>query len=191
MPLNVPGYHEYVLDSVSDGLGNFQTLTPIVHPGKGDARGTNQRLAKETSRSVTVLKRAAMSFRDCAPGKPASLLIGSETPLVVVARESDKQDGPWDVKVQYQPGPDAKKDRKSPKPWTKGFTTPTGRNQLSVNANAPGEYSIIDVKGQYCPGDVLSPETCRVVLQPYPTAEITWKRIHEWWVFNLLNHSLS
>lgn len=33
---------------------------------------------------------------------------------------------------------------------------------------------------QYCDGDVLSPETCKVVQKPYPTAEIEWKRIHEW-----------
>ncbi|KAL5535305.1 hypothetical protein ACEPAF_3399 [Sanghuangporus sanghuang] len=179
MPLHVPGYHEYILDSISDGLGNFQTLAPIISPAKGEAKDTDSRLSKETLRSVTVLKRAAMSFRDCAPGKPASLLIGSETPLIVAARESDKQDGPWDVTIQFQPNQISKKDRKTPKPWVKTLTTPWGRNQLSLSANVPGEYSIIDVKGHYCPGDILSPETCRVVLQPYPTAEITWKRIHE------------
>ena len=87
----------------------------------------------------------------------------------------------WDICTALgSPVVPEEKDRKSPKPWAKTLTTPYGRSQLSLNANSPGEYSIVDVKGQYCPGDVLSPETCRVVLQPYPTAEITWRRIHEW-----------
>lgn len=38
---------------------------------------------------------------------------------------------------------------------------------------------------QWCEGDVLSPETCKVVEKPMPTAEIEWKRIHEWSEFRL------
>lgn len=33
---------------------------------------------------------------------------------------------------------------------------------------------------QWCAGDVLAPETCQVVERPLPSAEIEWKRIHEW-----------
>ena len=179
VPLDVPGKHEYVLDSLLDGLGNIRPLSPAYFSNKGDARDVDARLLKETTRSITVLKRAAMSFRDCAPGKPASLLIGSESPIVITAREYDNQDGPWDVKVKFQPQ-DSGKDKKTPKPWVKTLTTPVGANQLTLNANAPGEYSIIDVKGKYCPGDILSPEICRVVQQPLPSVEIDWKRIHEW-----------
>lgn len=178
MPLNSPGSHTYVLDSLADGLGNLQSLTPRkIEPKDTNNNNNNAVLAKDTTRSVTVLKRAAISFRDCAPGKPASLLVGGETPLAIAARESDAQDGPWDVKVRYQP---AETGKKAPKPWVKTLTTPAGRNQLTLSANAPGEYEIVDVKGQYCPGDVLSPETCRVVQQAYPSADIDWKRIHEW-----------
>lgn len=177
MPLGVPGYHEYILNSLSDGLGNVQSL---LSSHKADSKEVDPRQLKETTRSVTVLKRAAVSFRDCAPGKPSSLLIGSESPLIVTAREYDNKDGPWDIKVKYQPGQESNKDKKAPKPWVKTFSTPAGKNQLTLSASTPGEYSIIDVKGQYCPGDILSPETCRVVQQPLPTAEIDWKRIHEW-----------
>ena len=178
MILDVPGTHEYVLDSLTDGFGNHRYLSPSALPKKGDLIDLPP--SKSMSRSVTVLSRAAVSFRDCAPGKPASLLIGSEAPLSILARESDPQDGPWEIKLQYQPQPSDVGKKGSSKPWVKSLTTLSGKTQLTLPANAPGEYSIIGVKGQYCPGDVLSPETCRVVQQPFPTAEIEWKRIHEW-----------
>jgi len=53
---------------------------------------------------------------------------------------------------------------------------------LTVEADSPGDYTIIDIKGKYCEGDVLSPETCTVVELPKPAAEIEWRRIHEWFV---------
>jgi nucleoporin POM152 len=33
---------------------------------------------------------------------------------------------------------------------------------------------------QWCEGDVMAPETCKVVEKQRPSAEIEWKRIHEW-----------
>ncbi|KAH8120086.1 hypothetical protein DFH11DRAFT_1558255 [Phellopilus nigrolimitatus] len=176
MPLDIAGLHEYVLDSLSDGLGNLRTLAPNPAARTTDA---SLRLSKETIRLVTVLRRAAVSFRDCAPGKPSSLLIGSETSLVIAAKEFDPEDGPWDVTVQYQPGQGAGANKKASKPWLKSMTLPAGKSQFSLTASGPGEYSVVGVKGQHCPGDVLSPESCRVIQQPFPTAEIDWRRIHE------------
>lgn len=180
MPLSVPGTHLYVLDSLSDSRGNTHTLTLSALSRKLEQVDTNAKFTAENSRSISALRRATMSFKDCGPGSPASLLIGSEAPLAISARESDGQDGPWDVTVQYQPSKGAQVDGKPAKAWKKKMTTPAGRTFLTVKADAPGEFSILDVKGKYCAGDVLSPETCKVVEQPYPTADIEWKRIHEW-----------
>lgn len=118
-----------------------------------------------------------MSFRSCGPGRPASLLIGKETPLLVTANDADVDDGPWDITIKYQPPSD---DKRKFKPWQQDFKTQLGKRELTLLARAPGEYSIVGVKGRYCPGDVLSPETCRVIEQPLPAADIEWKRIHEW-----------
>ena len=177
MPLHVPGTHNYVLDSVTDGHGNVQVLSQLSTAAAGAKNG---RTTRSFSRSATVLKRAAMTFIDCAPGKPTSLLVGSEAALRVGARDYDSQDGPWEVKVQFQPSLDAGSSKKASKSWTKSFGTSPGRTQLTITAQAPGEYKIVSVNGQHCPGDTLSPDVCPVVRQPHPSAKIEWESIHEW-----------
>ena len=174
MPLKVPGKHDYVLDSVTDGHGNVQALNHAPLPT--GSKSSRQSL----SRSVTVLKRAAMSFVDCAPGKPKSLLVGSEATLAIGAREYDIHDGPWDIKVQFQPAPDPGNSKKAAKAWTKSFSTLPGQTQLTVPAQAPGEYKILEVNGQHCSADTLSPDVCPVIRQPHPSAKIEWESIHEW-----------
>lgn len=180
MPLDTPGSHAYVLDSITDSLGNSRKLTPTLGWKRSNFSETSTRPLVETTRSATVVRRAAMSFKDCGPGNPSSLLIGGESHLAISAKESDSQDGPWDVTVNYVPSNEVSQSKKAIKPWKRTITTPDGRSGLTLNVNGPGEYSIVGVKGRYCPGDVLSPETCRVVEQPYPSADIEWKRIHEW-----------
>jgi len=118
-----------------------------------------------------------MSFRACGPGRPASLLIGKEIPISIVANDADADDGPWNITVKYSPPYD---DKKTLKPWQQEFKTGQGKRDLTLMARAPGEYTIVGVQGRYCPGDILSPETCRVIEQPLPSAHIEWKTIHEW-----------
>lgn len=163
-----------MLDSVIDGHGNVQSLNdaPLLSVSKSPRQ--------TLSRSVTVLKRAAVSFLDCAPGKPKSLLVGSEAVLTIGAREYDIQDGPWDVKVQFQPSPDTGSSKKATKPWTKSYSTVPGQTQLTVPAHVPGEYRILEVNGQHCSADTLSPDICPVIRQPHPSAKIEWESIHEW-----------
>lgn len=176
MPLGAPGTHDYVLDSVIDGLGNVQSLNDLSAAAVGSK---STRSSRSLARSVAVLNRSAMSFVGCAPGKPMGLLMGSEAALTIGAREYDSQDGPWDVKVHFRPALDAGSSKKT-KPWTKSFSTLPGKTQLTIPAQAPGEYRIVDVNGQLCPGDTLSPDVCPVVRQPYPSAKIEWESIHEW-----------
>lgn len=165
MQLDTLGTQTYTLDALTDGVGNSLNLT--------HAQGITR---IRTSHSVAVLRRSTMSFSSCGPGKPVSLLIGKEAFLFVTASELDEEDGPWNVTIKYTPPVD---DRRF-KSWQRDFSTIPGKRDLTLLAKAPGEYSIMKIQGQYCPGDVLSPETCRVVEQPLPTAEIEWRRIHEW-----------
>ncbi|KAI0828950.1 hypothetical protein BC628DRAFT_1533561 [Trametes gibbosa] len=181
--LDALGTHTYVLESVTDALGN------IAHAG--EQADTNTAAARKippkyhdpthaTTRSVTVLRRPGVSFKHCGPSHPASLLIGAEAPLTISTLEADTLDAPWDVSVRYDPpAEDNGKPSKRYKGWTKTLKTQAERKELTLRASAPGEYTIVGVHGQYCEGDVLSPETCKVVERPLPTAEIEWKKIHE------------
>ncbi|KZT74944.1 hypothetical protein DAEQUDRAFT_659210 [Daedalea quercina L-15889] len=184
------GTHSYVLETITDAMGN------VVHAGSpltpdSTVSGALQKLgaapsyntsSARTRRSVSVLRRPSALFEACGPGTPVSLLIGSDAPLVVSAKNADLLDSPWDISVQYQPlgvEDDSKHNAKRHQPWTKDVQIPQGRRDVTFFVNEPGEYTLVGVKGRYCEGDILSPDTCKVVERPYPTAEIEWKKIHE------------
>ncbi|KAH9835872.1 uncharacterized protein C8Q71DRAFT_100734 [Rhodofomes roseus] len=189
--LDALGTHSYVLETVMDALGNVVHAGSSTPPSDSSASGALHKLgitpsynvsASRTRRSVSVLRRPSVLFEACGPGTPVSLLIGSDAPLVVSAKNADSLDGPWDVGVHYQPSEvedSAKKSTKRLKPWTKDVQMPQGRRDMTFRASEPGEYTLVGVKGRYCEGDILSPDTCKVVERPYPTAEIKWKKIHE------------
>jgi nucleoporin POM152 len=207
------GTHAYVLESVVDGLGNevllnsapaegvVGALRKVAHPISHDGNSTAGAPANsKTTRSLRVLRRPSVTWAACGPGSPASLLIGSETALTVSTKDVDALDAPLEVTVQYVPSPESASKAgnlaanlglgKKRKPWTLPFKSHPERRTMQVTASSPGEYVITSVKGQYCEGDVLSPETCKVVEMPHPIAEIEWKRIHEWCVSNVLSRSL-
>lgn len=156
--LGAIGTHSYTLEHVMDRYGN--SMTPVRSP--------------MTMRSITVLRRPSVSFKTCGPGRPSSLLIGSETQVAITTHSSDPVDGLWDVAVRYTPSD------KRHKGWEKQLGSQDSTKNIILHANAPGEYTILGVKGKYCDGDVLSPETCKVIEMPLPSAEIEWKKIHEW-----------
>ncbi|KAF7968974.1 hypothetical protein HWV62_28777 [Athelia sp. TMB] len=176
------GRHTYVLEEVIDGVGNavvvdnsYTTLAGKLGLAPRDLNATQ--FNPKTTRSVNVLRRPSMSFRNCGPGAPTSLLIGSEASLTVGASEADDLDAPWEVSFKYQPPTEL--DGKKLKPWTRTLTTEKARKDTTLKVTAPGEYTITGVQGKFCAGDVLAPESCKVVEKQRPTAEIDWKRIHE------------
>jgi nucleoporin POM152 len=158
------------LDSLTDGVGNTVDL-----PGTP---------AAPTKRSITVLGRSSASFWGCGTGadKTVDLLHGKEGRLTVFLNSLDPADGPWVVTIRCDPDRREKQSRKSSSPWTKDFTIPQDRKSINVMVTEPGEYTIVRIKGKACSGEILSPETCRVVEQPMPSAEIEFKSIHEWYV---------
>ncbi|THV07501.1 hypothetical protein K435DRAFT_959584 [Dendrothele bispora CBS 962.96] len=168
--LDHPGSHVYALEEVMDAIGNIVMINNLSNDTLQDS---------DTTRSFQVLRRPAMSFRHCSPEHPIPLLIGSEAALSVSATDADPLDSPWVVDLKYQPTLDTESGIKRFQPWKKTLTTEGARRELSFGANAPGQYTIMGVKGKFCSGDVLAPETCTVVERPRPTAEIEWKKIHE------------
>ncbi|KAJ6575262.1 hypothetical protein B0H19DRAFT_987302 [Mycena capillaripes] len=170
--LSAPGTYFYALEEVVDALGNAVRLEiPSLDYSAPNTKAT---------RSLVVLRTPTVSFKNCGPGSPASLLIGSEAHLYVSTNAADDHDAPWEISLAYQPpiGSDDSTVKKL-HPWKKTLTTLGTRRELDVRATAPGEYTILGVKGKWCSGDVLAPETCTVVEKPKPTAEIEWKKIHE------------
>ena len=156
--LGAIGTHTYTLEYAMDRYGN--SVTPTHSP--------------MTTRTVTVLRRPSVSFKTCGPGRPSSLLIGSETQVAITTHSSDPLDGLWDIGVRYTPSD------KRHKAWEKQLKSQDSTKDIILRASVPGEYTILGVKGKYCDGDVLSPETCKVIEMPLPSAEIEWKKIHEW-----------
>ncbi|KZT44453.1 hypothetical protein SISSUDRAFT_1038969 [Sistotremastrum suecicum HHB10207 ss-3] len=144
------GDHIYSLDSITDGMNNFVSLA--------------------SKYSLTVLRRSSFSFRDCQGGSPASLLVSPDAfaELRIVGNGLDGLDGPWNLIVRHE---ETKKEEElRVRPETR---------VASLHARLPGTYTITKVSGQYCSGDIMSPDTCPVVLKPPPYANITWSPIHE------------
>ncbi|KAF9015661.1 hypothetical protein BDQ17DRAFT_1386352 [Cyathus striatus] len=168
-----PGTYLYALEEISDGIGN---VVRVGSTSNGITDPTSKNKTKNT-RSFLVLQKPTVSFEHCSSDNPTSLLIGSEASLVIKTFQADEFDAPWEVYLKYQP-PTGSKD-KILKPWRKTLKTQNTRRELSIRASAPGDYTIGGVKGKWCSGKVLVPETCRVVERPLPSAEIEWKRIHE------------
>ncbi|CAK5264964.1 unnamed protein product [Mycena citricolor] len=165
--LAAAGRYLYALEEIVDALGNIVRLEiPNLDPS---APSTS------TTRSFNVLRRPSVSFKHCRPGSPASLLIGSQAQLSISTNDADSLDAPWDVSLYFKPTSEDKKVH----PWKKTISTEGGRRDVDVTATVPGEYIIQGVKGKWCEGDVLSPDTCTVIEKPKPAVEIEWQKIHE------------
>lgn len=163
-----------MLDSVADGAGNAVSLSQKSSNPKAS-------LQSNTVRSLTALRPASVSFKRCDSGHPAGLLINGETDLIIVPGQADPLDGPWDVTVNYQP-PTTNHTHETQKlrPWKQKYRLEKEKRELALTAKAPGEYTIVDVRGQHCAGEVLNPDTCKVIQQAKPAADINWDSIHEW-----------
>lgn len=137
------GTYIYTLEEVSDGVGN---VAPVERR-EVDLEST-QTLYK---RELQVLRRPAISFRHCGPGRPTPLLIGSETPVSMTVSVADPIDAPWDVELQYEPivdFEDGSKHDERFKPWRKKISTRDQQRDLTLQANVPGEYTILGIKGR-------------------------------------------
>lgn len=171
LSLDALGEHIYSLNSIVDSLGNRAELYSL-----------NPRYKSDYTRTISVLKPAEFSFQGCQAGQTISLIQGKETRLSLVARHFDNRDGPWRLSVRYTPDADEKgSDAKGvvAKPATQEYVS--SRRHMDFVVDKPGIYELLNVQGQVCKGDVLSPEVCRVAEVPMPRADIEWHKLHEWY----------
>jgi nucleoporin POM152 len=178
------GTHIYTLESVTDSLGNTVSLSSQASLGSSNRKISNDVDLESTKirRALRVLRRPSTSFKGCGLGHPATLPIGGETTLTMVANDVDEVDAPVEITLQYVPPParDGGPTNKNLEQWVKTLTADASQRDVHFRATAPGEYVLTNIRGKECEGDILSPEVCKVVEMPLPTAEIEWKRIHEW-----------
>ncbi|KAH7101362.1 hypothetical protein BKA62DRAFT_703554 [Auriculariales sp. MPI-PUGE-AT-0066] len=145
------GSHIYTLESIRDRLGNAVSLGNLP--------------VTDTIRTFAVLRRPEVSFSNCAAGKPVGLRKGQTATLRVKTHDADGRDAPWTVTLE---GPKQSKQVLELQSSEKGF-----------DVKEEGEWTIKSVKGRYCPGDILSPDTCRVAELPVPSAEASWEKLRE------------
>ena len=147
VPLSFPveslGRSTFVLESVIDGMGN---IVPLDQDVTSETVLREVALNSKTARSLNILRRPSVSFRNCGPGNPVSLLIGSDAPLSLQVTDSDPLDAPWNVDVKFDPSEDGKSGSKSLKPWKDLLQTQ--QSSLSLSASAAGEYTILGIWGK-------------------------------------------
>ncbi|KAF9486443.1 hypothetical protein BDN70DRAFT_869985 [Pholiota conissans] len=171
--LKKPGAYLYALEEITDGVGNTVRVGFDLPPPDIDSfTGT------KTTRSFMVLEKPSVAFSHCSTDLPDSLLIGSETTIAINPMHVSSFDAPLALTLAFRPTVDDIKEKRS-KPHNTTLKISASDKVSYYRAKEPGEYQIIGIKGKYCTGTVLSPDTCRVIQKPLPSADIEWKRIHE------------
>ena len=144
--LNTVGDHLYVLDEVVDAVGNAVYMDMSLV-------STDKTLVSKskTTRSFIVLRRPTAAFKDCSPETPTYLKLGSESFLIVTGNTSDALNTGWEVTLKYQPPIDSYRNGRRAAwltPWERTFTNQGNRRDIHVPAVAPGDYTIVMIKGK-------------------------------------------
>lgn len=168
LSLSTLGRHRYVIESVEDGVGN--SFNPTSSPQDGS-----------THRSVEVIRRSSVSFQHCSSTHPIDLLKGETVDLAVSldqgpsTQPNRKTDVIQSISVQFVPD----KSLSGASPWMRDIRTRKGATatEMTFPARQPGEYTILGATGFECSGDVMSPEKCKVVQPPEPSAEVDLRPI--------------
>ena len=144
--LDEPGTHLYALEEVVDGQGNSVRVGIDLVVGELDGVSKT-----ETTRSFMVLGRPVVSFKSCNLQHPKPLLIGSYSDLELTTKDLDKLDAPWEVAIRYQPPQesiDGSKTYPDLKPWKETLKASDEKQDLTIRANAPGEYIVTGIMGK-------------------------------------------
>lgn len=179
LPLAMTGRHRYVIDSMTDALGN--AFEPSLSPH-----------TELTARSVEVIQRGAATFKNCGGNSRSIALFkdSSATLTLSIQRNQNNRDrrdastipetdSVKSVSLRYDPPSSGQSSNKAS--YTKEYSARKSKSgELSVQVKDQGTYTIVAVNGRQCAGEVLSPEICKVVEQPLPSAEVTLQSIQEW-----------
>ncbi|KAG8878600.1 hypothetical protein FRB97_002382 [Tulasnella sp. 331] len=159
--LSALGRHRYVIDSVEDGVGN--SFSPSLAPQEGS-----------TFRTVEVIRKSSVAFRNCDSTHSIDLLKGESIDLAVSLEQGAegqmKADVIQSIEIQYVPPP----NWSGAAPWIQKIKAKNGptAKEMQIPARQPGTYTILSAQGVECSSDVLNPETCKVVQPPEPSADV-------------------
>ncbi|TFK64436.1 hypothetical protein BDN72DRAFT_264822 [Pluteus cervinus] len=171
--LDTPGDHLYTLDDISDGAGNVVHFSPMGAVFSTTDLTSGSRT--KTSHSMVVLRKPMVSFRSCSLTNPTPLLVGHEALLTVAANASDVHDSSWEAVIKYEPPADSNISGRKTGPWERAIQPFGRRKEATLPAIAPGDYTIVHVKGKHCVGEPVEPKVCRVSERAKPTVDITWE----------------
>ena len=144
--LTTVGTHHYVLDEIADAVGN------VVHMDMSLISTDKDSVSKsKTMRSFIIMRRPTAAFKDCSTDAPAYMTVGAESSLVIAGNTSDGFNSGWEVTLKYQPLTDVYRNGRRAAwltPWERTFSNEGSRKTIHVPAAAPGDYTIVMVKGK-------------------------------------------
>jgi len=143
LAIDTLGQATFILESIIDGLGNVVPLDQ----GKTSEALRNHGVVPDskTARSLSILARPSISFRNCGAGNPAALLIDSETLLTLAINDGDALDAPWDVQVAYDPSGNS---HTLANLQNRTLQSKSDTKELKFGVGAPGDYTITSIKGK-------------------------------------------
>ncbi|TFK58974.1 hypothetical protein BDN72DRAFT_884089 [Pluteus cervinus] len=189
--LDTPGDHIYTLDDISDGAGNVVRFSPIGAVFSSTDFTSTSRI--KTAHSMVVSRKSRVSFRSCSLANPTSLLMGHEALLTVAANASDVHDSSWEAVIKYEPPADSNISGRRTGPWERTIQPFGRRTEALLPVIAPGDYTIVRVKGKHCVGEPVEPKVCRVSKRPKPTIGVTQEETKSYYgvVLSLLFHGTA
>src|SRR5277367_5108913 len=152
LPLDSVGLWRYILTDVRDAMGNVVEFedTPSGY-------------------SITVHETPKVNLRGCSEDNPLKVLKGRDANLNFNIQTSEP--GPFDVTLSYTP-PDSSDTAVID-------THRLNHKRDSLSVTEAGVYAIVSMSSRYCPGEVLTPQSCLVITPPEPTLQIEWSTLKD------------
>ncbi|UZJ56926.1 hypothetical protein CBS101457_006246 [Exobasidium rhododendri] len=148
MEHSTPGRYLYELEQVKDACGNLFRTTSI---------------SSASRQEVQVHPRRVASLVGCDAKVPIDLLQGgSKKDVQITVAEGKTEEGPFRVQVRYQGAEEG---------WQRNFTL-KDQSAAVLTIDKPGTYTLEEVQGQYCTGEVGTPWMCTAREIPPPTSII-------------------
>ena len=117
-----------------------------------------------SERIFTVLPKPLAKF-NCGSGR--ELLVDQQTSLPLSL--DGLGDDPLELHYTFHPVGGSAQDK----------SIKIAKKTDVITVSEPGTYTLQDIKGP-CKGDIMEPSSCKVVLVPPPSAELSVTTLHEW-----------
>src|SRR5271155_1328076 len=152
LSLDTVGLWRYILTDVRDVMGNVVEFED-----------------SPSGYSITVHETPKVNLRGCSEDNPLKVLKARDANLNFNIQTSES--GPFDVTLSYTPP-----DSSDP---TLIDTHRLTHKRDSLSVTDPGVYTVVNMSSRYCPGEVLTPQSCLVITPPEPTLQIEWSTLKD------------